>query len=79
MLIVIECAILNEKFKTGNILNPSREASTISPGRRPKNFLPAFEFATLLVKISDTFTTPERTPLATFSVLFVILLTLQDN
>lgn len=59
-----------------NILNPSRDASKISPGRRPKNFLPTFEFAMELVKNPETLTTPERTPVATFSVILVTLLTL---
>ena len=59
-----------------DVLNPSRDARTISPGRRPKNFLPTFEFATELVKNPDTFNTPQRSPFATFSVIFVILLTL---
>jgi hypothetical protein len=59
-----------------NILNPSKDASTISPGRRPKNFLPTFEFTTELVKNPETLTTPERTPVATFSVTLVTLLTL---
>lgn len=71
---------LNEHTKPSlqiiNILNPSRDARTISPGRRLKNFLPAFVLATELVKNPETFTTPERTPVATFSVIFVTLLAL---
>lgn len=62
-----------------NILNPSREARTISPGRKPKNFLPTLEFATEPVKNPETFTTPERTPVATFSVTNVTLSTLQEQ
>lgn len=60
-----------------HVLNPSREARTTSPGKRPKNFLPTFELATELVMNPETFTTPDRTPMATFSVTFVTLLTLQ--
>ena len=54
-----------------NILNPSNEARTISPGNRLKNFLPTFEFTIELVKNPETLTTPERTPVATFSDIFV--------
>ena len=53
-----------------NILNPYREASTISPSRRPKNFLPTLEFATEPVKNPETLTTPERTLVATFSIFW---------
>lgn len=59
-----------------NILNPSRDARTISPGSRLKNFLPTFEFVTELVRNPVTLTTPERTPFATFSVILLTLLTL---
>lgn len=59
------------------ILNPSREAKTISPGNKPKNFFPIFEFAMEPVKNPVTFTAPERTPDATFSVIFVTLFTLR--
>ena len=58
------------------LLNPSRDARMISPGKRPKNFFPAFELATELVMSPETLTTPERTPVATFSVICVTLLTL---
>lgn len=58
------------------LLNPSRDARMISPGKRPKNFFPAFEFATEPVMNPETLTTPERTPVATFSVICVTLLTL---
>lgn len=57
-------------------LNPSKEARTISPGRRLKNFFPIEEFTMELVKNPDTLTTPERIPRATFSVVFVNFLTL---
>jgi len=73
---------LNEKLKhfssknIADILNPSNDASITSPGRKLKNFFPAFEFTTEPVKIPDTFTTPERKPVATFSVILVTLLTL---
>lgn len=50
-----------------------------SPGRSPKNFLPTFEFTTELVKKPETFTTPERIPVATFSDIFVTLFTLEED
>ena len=59
-----------------NILNPSMVARTISPGRRLKNFFPALELTTELVKNPDTLTTPESTPVATFSDIIVNFLTL---
>lgn len=62
-----------------NILNPSNEARTISPGNRLKNFLPTFEFTIELVKNPETLTTPERTPVATFSDIFVSFLTLKKK
>lgn len=58
------------------LLNPSRDARIISPGKRPRNFFPAFEFATEPVIYPETLTTPERTPVATFSVICVTLLAL---
>ena len=58
------------------VLNPSKDARTISPGRRLKNFLPTVEFTIELVKNPETFTTPERIPVATFSDIFVNFLTL---
>lgn len=61
------------------VQNPSNEARTISPGRRLKNFCPTLEFATVLVKKPETFTTPESIPVATFSDIFVICLTLFNN
>jgi len=61
-----------------DILNPSNDASTTSPGRSLKNFFPAFEFATELVKNPETFTTPVRTPLATLSVILVTFLALYE-
>lgn len=63
-------------IKITDILNPSNDASTTSPGRRLKIFFPAFEFATELVKNPETFTTPVRTPLATLSVILVTFLAL---
>ena len=60
-----------------NLLNPSKEARTISPGRRLKNFLPTLEFTIELVKNPDTLTTPERIPVATFSDILVNFLTLK--
>jgi len=66
-------------FRISDILNPSNDASTTSPGRRLKIFFPAFEFASELVKYPETFTTPVRTPFATLSVISVILLTLYKN
>lgn len=60
-----------------NLLNPSKEASTISPGRRLKNFLPALEFATELAKNPETLTTPESIPFAIFSDIFVNFFTLE--
>lgn len=71
-----EISPLKEGIKVTDILNPSNDARTTSPGRSLKNFFPAFEFATELVKNPETFTTPERTPLATFSVILVTFLTL---
>lgn len=62
-----------------NLLKPSRVASTISPGRRLKNFFPTLEFTIELVKKPDTFTTPDRTPFATFSDIFVSVLTLHNS
>lgn len=62
-----------------DILNPSKDARTISPGRRLKNFLPTVEFVIELVKNPETFKTPERIPEATFSDLFVIFLTLHKR
>lgn len=62
-----------------DIPNPSREASTISPGSMSKNFLPTLEFATELVKNPETLITPDSTPVATFSVIFVTLLTLNKS
>lgn len=59
------------------ILNPSKEARMISPGRRLKNFCPTLEFATELVKNPETFTTPDSNPVATDSDIFVNFLTLQ--
>lgn len=58
--------------------NPSKEARTISPGMRLKNFLPTAEFTIELVKNPDTLMTPERIPRATFSDIFVSFLTLQN-
>uniref|UniRef100_A0A2P2J9N4 Uncharacterized protein n=1 Tax=Rhizophora mucronata TaxID=61149 RepID=A0A2P2J9N4_RHIMU len=66
----------NQDFKISNLLNPSKEARTISPGNRLKNFLPALEFTIELVKNPETFTTPERIRTATFSDIFVNFLTL---
>jgi len=66
-------------IKITDILNPSNDASTTSPGRKLKNFFPAFEFASELVKYPETFTTPVRTPFATLSVIWVILLTLYKH
>lgn len=65
--------------KRRDLLNPSRVARTISPGRRLKNFFPALVFARDLVKNPETFTAPDRTPTATFSVIFVTLLTLKKT
>lgn len=59
-----------------NLLNPSKDARTTSPGRRLKNFWPALEFTNEPVKKSDTSTTPERIPDITFSDIIVIFLTL---
>lgn len=66
------------RIKIIDILNPSNDASTTSPGRNLKNFFPAFEFATELVKKPETFTTPVRTPLATLSVILVTFLALYE-
>ena len=56
--------------------NPSREARTISPGRRLKNFFPGLEFTTELVTNPATFNAPDKTPVATFSDIFVTFFTL---
>lgn len=66
-----------DQKKMEDLLNPSKEASTISPGRRLKNFLPALEFTIEPVMKPDTFTTPERIPVATSSDIFVSFLTLK--
>lgn len=68
-----------EKWKTFDLQNPSRVARTISPGIMRKNFFPTMEFATELVKNPETWRTPERTPIATFSVILVTLLTLKNT
>ncbi|KAF5756274.1 hypothetical protein HanXRQr2_Chr17g0812701 [Helianthus annuus] len=48
----------------------------ISPGRRLKNFFPGAEFTMAPVKNPDTFTTPERSPIATLSDILVSFFTL---
>lgn len=60
-----------------DLLNPSKEARMISPGKRLKNFCPTLELTIELVKNPDTLTTPERIPVATFSDLLVNFLTLK--
>lgn len=67
----------NTGFEMNYLLNPSKEARTISPGRRLKNFLPTVEFTIELVKNPDTLTTPERIPRATSSDIFVSFFTLK--
>lgn len=51
----------------------------ISPGRSLKNLFPGTEFTIALVKNPDTFTTPESSPVATFSDIFVIFFTLNNT
>ena len=68
-----------KQLRTNHLLNPSKEARTISPGIRLKNFLPTLEFTIGLVKNPETFTTPVRIPRATPSDIFVNFLTLQTS
>ena len=68
-----------KEFETKDSLNPSKEARTISPGRRLKNFLPTVELTIELVKNPDTLTTPESIPFATFSDIFVSFFTLKEQ
>lgn len=65
------------RAQTKDLLNPSKEARMISPGKRLKNFCPTLELTIEFVKNPDTLTTPERIPVATFSDLLVNFLTLK--
>lgn len=69
-------------LKRGDIIadipNPSKDASTTSCGKNLIIFFPTFVLAIELANSPVTFTTPERSPVATFSVILVTDFTLKE-